>query len=49
MTFNGGTIGEDCESEDCDVVIARTPEPFSMVLLGTGLAGLAAMMRKRRR
>ena len=25
------------------------PEPFSMVLLGTGLAGLAAMMRKRRR
>jgi len=24
------------------------PEPFSMVLLGTGLAGLAAMMRKRR-
>ena len=24
------------------------PEPFSMVLLGTGLAGLAAFMRKRR-
>jgi PEP-CTERM motif len=24
------------------------PEPFSMVLLGTGLAGLATFMRKRR-
>ena len=24
------------------------PEPFSIVLLGTGLAGLAAFMRKRR-
>jgi hypothetical protein len=28
--------------------ITAVPEPFSMVLLGTGVAGLAAFMRKRR-
>ena len=28
--------------------VAPIPEPFSMVLLGTGLAGLATFMRKRR-
>jgi len=28
--------------------ISTIPEPFSMVLLGTGLAGLATFMRKRR-
>ena len=29
-------------------IYSAIPEPFSMVLLGTGLAGLAAFMRKRR-
>jgi hypothetical protein len=32
-----------------DLVVSQTPEPVSMALLGTGLLGLAFLLRKKTR
>jgi hypothetical protein len=41
----GGTTGEDCGPRQNDV--GEVPEPFSVVLLGTVLAGTVATMRHK--
>lgn len=39
---------DDLTSNDVTVNIIATPEPTSMLLIGTGLAGIAATVRRRR-
>jgi len=44
--FHPTTAADSILAEEFDV--AATPEPSSILLLGTGIAGLASLLRRRR-
>jgi len=48
IAFRTEINGDDSSFRIDNVAVNAVPEPTTMLLLGTGLAGVSAAMRKRR-